>query len=153
MKYCKSCNQTLPESEFHKNKSTKDGLTWQCKTCKQNYKKKYESGGAGRKKTWTWRTLLRHRDNGYNVIITKEDLYNLAELTTHCPYCGINLSWDNTKLSDNSPSLDRIDNEQYLSPDNVEIICARCNRTKSNRTKKEFIEYCKTIVSRSEQNE
>jgi len=35
-KRCRKCNKWKPESEFHKNSSSKDNLTGSCKTCKNN---------------------------------------------------------------------------------------------------------------------
>jgi myosin heavy subunit len=35
-KLCRKCNEWKPESEFHKNSSSKDGLATSCKICKNN---------------------------------------------------------------------------------------------------------------------
>jgi len=33
-KRCSACEQSLPIAAFHKNRSTPDGLQWQCKSCR-----------------------------------------------------------------------------------------------------------------------
>jgi len=40
-KLCRKCNEWIPESEFHKNASSKDGLAGSCKACKAEAAKKY----------------------------------------------------------------------------------------------------------------
>jgi 5-methylcytosine-specific restriction endonuclease McrA len=40
VKSCPRCEQEKPESDFYKNKSTKDGLTAYCKVCTKAYQKK-----------------------------------------------------------------------------------------------------------------
>lgn len=37
MKICCKCKQEKPKSEFYKNKSTKDGLSHECKECKKTW--------------------------------------------------------------------------------------------------------------------
>lgn len=41
MKQCKTCGETKPKSEFYKNKSRKDGLQSQCKSCKKLIARKW----------------------------------------------------------------------------------------------------------------
>ena len=38
-KYCSRCDTDKPVSEFSKNKNTKDGLAYYCKTCYSKYNK------------------------------------------------------------------------------------------------------------------
>ena len=40
-KLCRKCNEWKPESEFHKNAASKDGLAGLCKTCKAKTAKEY----------------------------------------------------------------------------------------------------------------
>lgn len=40
-KVCSKCDRELPLSEFCKDKHTKDGLCYQCKECRQQYRKQY----------------------------------------------------------------------------------------------------------------
>ena len=46
-KQCTKCKQTLPLSEFHKNRSTKDGLHSWCKSCEGAYQKAYLQSEKG----------------------------------------------------------------------------------------------------------
>ena len=39
MKECSRCHRVLPESEFYKNISSKDGLQFWCKSCSNDYDK------------------------------------------------------------------------------------------------------------------
>lgn len=43
-KVCKECGQSLPKSNFSKNKATKDGLANYCKKCDKERRRK-SSGG------------------------------------------------------------------------------------------------------------
>jgi 5-methylcytosine-specific restriction endonuclease McrA len=48
----------------------------------------------------------------------------------------------------NSPTLDRINNENIVNLDNAYICCCECNRTKSNRTLNGFSEYMKNVLAK-----
>ncbi len=97
-------------------------------------------------KRWASGSLNRHRRRGYVINISIMELENLAKKSTSCPYCGIKFSWvGNKKSRINSPALDRINNEKEIRLDNTEIICYRCNATKWNRTREEFIKYCGAV--------
>jgi hypothetical protein len=41
MKKCNRCKSEKDESEFYKNVTTKDGLTYQCKECRKELNKQY----------------------------------------------------------------------------------------------------------------
>lgn len=102
-----------------------------------------------------WCSIVRHahKDRGYIVDITSQELEQLAIQTTHCKYCGNELDYFTAPGSRKDinancrPSLDRIDNEQHMNLNNVEIICVQCNTTKGARTEKEFFEYCSRVCS------
>jgi hypothetical protein len=56
-----------------------------------------------------------------------------------CPVSGVALNFSSTKISDNSPALDRIDPSKGYVPGNVWVICQRVNRIKNNATAKELM--------------
>ena len=92
---------------------------------------------------WARDTLSGHRKK-YKVEISFDYVFQLATHQQVCFFCNCKLDYNRGKsrLQDNSPSLDRINNESTLTKDNVIIVCQKCNRTKSNRTFKDFIKYC-----------
>ena len=51
-------------------------------------------------------------------------------------------------MHNNSPTLDRLDNEKVIRNDNVLILCYKCNATKRDRTLKEFLDYCRAVATR-----
>ena len=75
--------------------------------------------------------------------------FNLVEsdiiIPKYCPvFPEIELRKGDGKVSDNSPSLDRIDNTRGYVPDNVRVISQKANALKSNGTVelfKRLIEY------------
>lgn len=56
---------------------------------------------------------------------------------THCPILGLELDYFAETASENSPSLDRIDNNKGYIKDNVHVISWRANRIKNNGTAEE----------------
>lgn len=51
-------------------------------------------------------------------------------------------------MNNKSPTLDRLDNEEVIRSDNVLILCYKCNATKRDRTLKEFLDYCRVVVTK-----
>jgi len=106
------------------------------------YKNYYEKSKYCR---WSKHTLRGHRLHGYIIDISINELEEIAKIATHCPICGRELSWNNSKLLPNSPSLDRKNNGKIIDKSSIWIICHLCNATKQNRTFKQFIEYCEMV--------
>lgn len=119
---------------------------------KNNYSKILAKKQAKRKLNWPLfgaiGTIQSHRRRGNKMLITVEWLEKLAHKTEECPICKVKLAWNekinNSQLT-NSPSLDRLNNGNTLSKNNVWIICTVCNITKGARTMKQFIRYCNLI--------
>lgn len=83
-------------------------------------------------KVWAMQTIVRHRKN-FTVKVTVQDLLEIAKNTKFCIYCGEKLIWERGKGKNTfGPSLDRKDNEKILTPQNVQVICCRCNSRKAN---------------------
>lgn len=126
-KYCNKCGKTLPIDMFkfrhRKNKICR--RSW-CIDCENILGKKYD------------------------VNMTSIELYEYIKNIETCKICGRKLNWQNTKVSKNSPSLDRTNNENFIDITNIQIICHDCNSTKRDRTMEEFIEYCKVVVANYE---
>lgn len=71
-----------------------------------------------------------------------------------CPVLGIPLFKGTGKLTDNSPTLDRIDSTGGYTKDNVLVVSARANRIKSDATIEELLKvalyYLQLITSDKE---
>jgi hypothetical protein len=167
VKKCSHCKDILPlESSFFKNRHNKDGYSYDCKSCHSDRHCKiikklrvenpsfiHSRERRYRKKSpykfWASRTISGHKKRGFVVNLNIRQLEEIAKSIHQCPICDVTLSWGgNSKTSKNSPTLDRTDNGNVLSQNNVQVICHKCNVTKSDRTMKEFVDYCRLVSSR-----
>lgn len=101
---------------------------------------------------WALATLHNHRRR-FTVHLTTDELELLAKQTQTCDLCGTVLSYaQGTKkhIQNDSPTLDRINNDTNLTRGNVWIICARCNMTKSDLGLQAFIAYCHKVAQKFE---
>ena len=123
-------------------------MKWRYKHPEQYKQQKIRYRLKHRRGSWARATLSRHRHKGYITEITSSELTEIARRTEHCYYCGCEFDWDpkHGKCLPNSPSMDRIDNDQIIRKTNIRIICHSCNTTKLDRTHEEFVEYCKTVT-------
>jgi hypothetical protein len=165
MKICKTCNRELDEKEFTSDKRMIGGKRNTCKQCDRDriyawriknpekfkaIHKKYYTTKDNRKNYCS--AAIQHKRNSkkYEVIITSKELLAIAISTVYCPICGTKINYERgkCKISHDSPSLDRINNEKILTKENCWIICQRCNTTKSDRSMNDFIEYCNTVIKK-----
>ena len=77
---------------------------------------------------------MRARRKGLCFSLTWED----CNIPTYCPILGIKLEGHLGRLSDDSPSLDRIIPEKGYIKDNVWVISNRANRIKNDATLEEL---------------
>jgi len=144
MKTCCSCRITKSHSDFHKDRTKKDGFDPRCKLCAR------ERHIKDRRKNpiyhWAKSTLARHRKY-IEVSAPLQSVYQLALKSKNCPICGRALDWSIGKrvIKRDSPTLDRIDNEKHICVGNIQIICCRCNRAKGDMTMEEFLQYCERV--------
>ena len=74
------------------------------------------------------------------------------KVNTHCPYLGIELVVSDNVRSNESPSLDRIDNKKGYIKGNVEMISNLANTMKGCATKEQLMMFAKEILKRYEHN-
>lgn len=100
---------------------------------------------------WSIFSYGNHRRRGATISVTRQYVTDLAEQTDNCVICGVTLDWLPGKGGPRptSPSLDQIVPGQGLREGNLQIVCHQCNRTKGERTMKEFIEYCQLVLRRT----
>ena len=112
-----------------------------------SYKNKGKSESVYEK--WAKITLSKHKQHGFLVEISREELILMADNVTYCNLCGRELNWNGGKRTSTTPSLDRINNEDFLNKDNIQIICVTCNTKKGSMTMSEYISYCDVISKRA----
>jgi len=144
-KFCYSCKTEKSIDSFNKNKAMQDGVMAKCIHCESQKRK--EKRQVDPTYFWVFSTLNQHKRRGYKIEITIQELKLLASKSKKCIYCEKELSWFNNKIQHNSPTLDRINNEEFVTLDNCGICCYQCNSTKSNRTLKGFIEYMEKTLA------
>jgi len=150
--YCGYCDQILPEGFFYK--KSKNGSygkkTSFCRSCVQQKSRKHYRNNSEK-------ILRRLNENPIKILLKniksrakiKKIDFNLTEediiIPNFCPVLNIEIiPFDN---SDNSPSVDRFDNNKGYIKGNCYIISKRANRLKSNGTIDEFkkiIDYMKS---------
>jgi hypothetical protein len=148
-KICNRCKLEKPLSEFHKDKSKKDGYGTLCKDCKNKANSLYSMTDKGiarlkrYRQTEKYKEANRNRSNSlsgkYNSYkrnakrrniefnLTKEQFTQYWQLP--CSYCGSKVK---------RVGLDRINNNKGYDLDNVVPCCATCNYMKLDLTQKQF---------------
>lgn len=172
MKKCSICGELKPFSEFYKHPNGKYGVGVWCKDCTkeyyennkertQEYGKKWREKNKDRKKIYDKEyrenvnnykrqkiglSLRKHTKKGFDVLVTLDECMKMDN--NYCFYCGCRLEWaQGTGFSNCSPTIDRLNNENILTKNNIVFACHACNAGKSNGTVEEYIERCKRVVA------
>lgn len=98
------------------------------KVLEYNRKVKYTQG---HKKLWS-AAQKRAKDAGIQFTLERQDVKALCDITLTCPILGIPIRPSDGAINDGSPTLDRMDNSEGYTPDNVWLISYKANRMKSN---------------------
>lgn len=154
--WCKECKRDYSK-EYRKNnkerekeyrKNNKERIKEYYESNKERikeYGKKYHKNNYIR--IWVNHTLYQHKKRGIMYSPTfKEDLLKKALEKPSCSICHRELEWYSTgkyKTTELSPTLDRINNDNYMDIDNVDIICHKCNTKKNSDTLEENLVWCK----------
>jgi len=115
----------------------KDGsnIFYSSNIIKQTSIKKYRS------RLYTLLLSAKERAKKYNIPFSLD--YQRIHKIYKCPVLGIDLSWNNSKRQDNSPTLDRLVPSKGYTEENTRIISWRANRIKNNAS----LEDLKAIVN------
>lgn len=141
-KFCTGCSATKPIDAFARNRVMKDGRANWCKACIQRLQTRPEYRVR--------RMAKRRRDPVHELIILARarakkdglpfDLHpHDLVLSENCPVLGIPLV-SSSKLTDNTPTLDRYDPDKGYVSGNVIVISWLANRLKSNCTDPDVFE-------------
>jgi len=154
-KICTKCRKEKSIDNFYKRSDVKDGLRSWCKNCQSKegtiyikiQRKKYPI------KAWCKGTIYGHKKRGYKILFGYKELLPIAKNSMCCSICNDKLSWilKNGTTQSNTPTLDSVDNKKILSLKNIQILCHKCNRTKSNRNMKELYKWCKSFIEKFKQ--
>ena len=77
--------------------------------------------------------------------------YSDIKIPEKCPILGLDLYWTLGTITDNTPSVDRIDCTKGYIKGNVWVISKKANTMKNNATKEELREFCLRCLSSMEQ--
>jgi hypothetical protein len=80
----------------------------------------------------------RASKKGLPFDIEREDVRELVVDLDYCPVLGIKLNWDNDKLLDDSPTLDKIIPELGYVKGNIAVISNKANRIKTDANLEEI---------------
>jgi hypothetical protein len=146
MKICSCCKIEKSSTDFHVNKSKKDGLYCYCKACtcikikekrKENPEKTKEQAKKENHsisgKYREYKFGAKRRDIVFDL--TKEDFKTFWQKPCH--YCDSPIE---------TIGIDRKDNNIGYTLDNSLSCCKMCNVGKHTSTYKEFIEHCKKVA-------
>lgn len=161
-KRCSRCGEVKPVSEFSKNRSQKNGLACQCKTCVKEYQeanvdkiRKQKNAYAARKKEYykeyrkanvdafiLSQIKARAKKKGLDFSLELKDIQGVA----HCPVFGYRLKRGEGKAVPTSPSVDRIDPSKGYTKDNIQILSQRANAMKQDASPEELILFAEWVL-------
>ena len=84
--------------------------------------------------------------------LTIKDILELKKTQNNlCVLSGKELIWER-KSGFNQASVDRIDNNKGYIKDNIQLVCFKINRSRSDLEIDEFIELCRSVVNYADNN-
>lgn len=158
-KFCSTCQKTKPISEFNKHKGNKDGLAYECRSCKHEYNKSFRENiksnpyklTSDGTPNWVYKLYRRilSTDKRYKIdsvrLITKDDIIEkFASQNGQCYYTGLVMDLENY----NKPfsiSVDRVDSELPYSKGNTVLCCLSANLGKNMFKADEYLEFITAI--------
>lgn len=95
MKLCSKCKIEKPKSEFYRDKSSKDGLSYTCKSCVSERGKKWRETNRNRVQEYRKEYLLKNELAVREQILnkTKKAMLFVQSLKKPCVKCGENRPW------------------------------------------------------------
>lgn len=144
-KTCKSCKKFLEPNKFFvcKSSETARSLSTSCKECSSKITRHWRN----KKRENILLHAAKSRSNREGIIcdLKVEDIV----LPKHCPIFGIELRHTYGPRSDESSSIDRIDNTKGYTKDNIVICSWRANRLKNAMSLEEIeklYNFCKSYI-------
>ena len=148
MKQCRSCGVEKPLSEFYRKGK---GRTARCIECTKEkvrtdehraYQRRYQKENTTVEQAMLNRSKSRAKRKGFEHTIELQDIV----IPECCPLLGIPLVKGDSKVQENSPTLDRIDSSKGYVKGNVWVISYKANTIKSNATPDELLRIATRLV-------
>ena len=149
-KTCPKCGEVKPFSEFRRNKSQKDGLSYECKVCHAAY---LQSHGMSRP-FYSILNGARQRAKARDLPFSITEEYLESIWTGVCPVFQIRLnlpSHGGHELSAAKPSLDRMVPDKGYVPGNVIWISLRANQMKNDGNSEELFRVAEWLQQTEEE--
>ena len=150
LRQCSCCGELKPLNDFYTAKG-KDGTIYIRRICKQCvYRQQLVDINKSPKRSWCITTLSNHKQKQNIIIdISLDELHEFVEDKDYCYICGKELDWSRGKkghIQPNSPTLDRLNNSNVISVDNIQILCSECNAMKQNKSIIDLVDWCKQVI-------
>lgn len=145
MEVCIHCEDELTDDNWYP--SAKQCGCRVCKTCKNIIRKLNRRNATYKQKLRAKisSSMTNHKRKGIKVIGSLDEY--VATYTGKCEYCGKQFDiFASDKY--HTGSIDRINNDSIMAPDEVQWLCYECNRSKSNRSHEEYMEFIKMMYNK-----
>ena len=80
---------------------------------------------------------------GLEIDLSPEDI----PMPESCAYLGLTLDYESSSITDNSPSVDRIDNTKGYIKGNIQTISNKANIMKHNASDEDLLKFCKSVLA------
>lgn len=153
MKVCLMCKKRSPLTNFYTT-AVKQYISSYCKNCSNRYRvQQLRKNRNNKSVTWVYHLLYNHlygaKDNPVNRRKLAVQLHKRLLNTLVCPYTGDRLKpGDNIALDHKLPVSKRPDLALNLS--NLQFVSKRYNQAKYDMTDRQFLNFCKLVVKRSD---
>jgi 5-methylcytosine-specific restriction endonuclease McrA len=152
IKRCKDCHTPISKANAYIDKG--DRVRARCKACDKIYRNKQHSLDAFSymdkiysKGKYEVKTGRRKNRADLTWHINQGHLYHLYNKQQgKCNFCAVTMTWETGQSWRNhNISIDRIKNDVGYEPNNIQLLCYRCNVMKHNLQEEEFFEYVERI--------
>lgn len=165
VKACSRCGVSKPRDEFNFLRIARsvDGLSYHCRSCHQGYRRKWRASDSARSSRASndanerrrveplheaARSLVRGiseriRLKGYEFhpqLLQWAFIRDWLRSQPQCECCGtkFDMGPKDGVRTDDTPSVDRFDNDKGYTLDNAALICWRCNNLKRNYSEQDL---------------
>lgn len=162
LRKCYKCQETRGIKMFHKDSSDCSGISRLCKLCVKtrdhNRKKhlspqiqEYRTTKRGHLSALLGLAVQRAKKKGLKFNITLDYICEIAPV--RCPILDLELVYGYGQLtgkktvSENSPSIDRIDSSKGYIKGNVQVISYKANTMKSNANSEELVKFAVWVIN------